>query len=167
MLQKRLGQLRDCNPITDIKMGVSIAANAVENGQKINSCSIIEIGTGRRLNMPISFWLLGVSSLLTIDLNPYLKWELVDKDLDFIKANSDQIKTIFPLELRPIDFEWRFEKLLKIGSSKQEITEILNLNYIAPGDARNLPLESDSADLHVSKSVLEHIPRETLIKILK
>lgn len=167
LLQTRLGQLLDCNPTQEVKTSVSIAASAVEHGQQINSGSIVEIGTGRRINLPISFWLLGISSILTVDLNPYLQWELIDKDLDFIKANSEQIKTIFPLEFRPQDFEWRFEKLLSIKSSKQELTEILNLNYFAPGNASNLPLDSDSVDLHISKSVLEHIPRETLTNILK
>lgn len=167
LLQTRLGQLRNCNPILDFKNGVSIAASALENGQQINSCSVIEVGTGRRINVPIGLWLLGASSIVTIDLNPYLKWELIDKDLDFIKANSEQVKAIFPLELRPKDFELRFAKLLDIDSSKHELAKILNLKYIAPGDASNLPLASNSVDLHISRSVLEHIPPETLKKIFQ
>ena len=77
-LQKSLGQLRSTNPIVSIKASILIAANAIKYGRKITGCSLLEVGTGRRINLPLTFWLLGISSIVTVDLNPYLKWELIE-----------------------------------------------------------------------------------------
>lgn len=166
-LQKSLGQLRDTNPTRSIKTSISIVANAIKYGQKITGCSLIEVGTGRRVNLPLTFWLLGTSSILTVDLNPYLKWELIEQDINYIKANAEKVKALFPKELCPPDFETRWQNLLQINSVPEELPKLLNLNYIAPGDARNLAIESDSIDFHVSNSVLEHIPSEVLSEILQ
>lgn len=166
-LQKSLGQLRHTNPIVSIKASILIAANAIKYGQKITGCSLIEVGTGRRINLPLTFWLLGISSILTVDLNPYLKWELIEQDLNYIKAHAETVKDLFSIELRPTDFETRWEDLLEINSVSQELPEVLNLNYIAPGDASSLAIASNSIDFHVSNSVLEHIPSESLNKILR
>ena len=165
-LQKSLGQLQDVNPTVSIKASMLIAANAIQYGQKIAGCSLIEVGTGRRINLPITFWLLGISSIVTVDLNPYLKWELIAQDINYIKTNAETLKALFPVELRSDDFETRWQNLLQINSIS-ELFQLLNLDYIAPGDARNLAIESNAIDFHVSNSVLEHIPSDILSQILQ
>jgi SAM-dependent methyltransferase len=42
----------------------------------------------------------------------------------------------------------------------------MNIDYMSPADAANLPLEAHSVDLHVSHTVLEHIPSDVLLAIL-
>jgi ubiquinone/menaquinone biosynthesis C-methylase UbiE len=41
-----------------------------------------------------------------------------------------------------------------------------NIRYIAPGDASNTGLSSESIDYHISNTVLEHIDRENIQKIM-
>ena len=166
-LQKALGQLKNVNPTVSIRASILLAITAIKYGQKIERANILEVGTGRRINLAITFWLLGVDSIVSVDLNPYLKWELIDRDLDYIKANNSSIKALFPLDIRPSDFEDRWKKLLKIESARKELIALINFKYIAPGDASKLSIESNSLDFHVSNSVLEHIPAEILIKILQ
>jgi hypothetical protein len=45
--------------------------------------------------LPVAFWLCGAEKIVTIDLNPYVRNELVRDMLFFIKMESDKIKNIF------------------------------------------------------------------------
>ena len=56
--------------------------------------------------------------------------------------------------------------LLGKGVSDKDLLRAMNIEYMSPADASNLPLEADSVDLHVSYAVMEHIPSEVLKAIL-
>ncbi len=116
--------------------------------------------------MPIAFWLLGAGEVTTVDLNPYLKYELIREDIKYIKRNEGETRQLFsevPL------VEERFLQLMGFDCSRlqlHDLVDMCNISYIAPGDAANLDLPSNSVDFHTSRNVFEHIPRHTLVSIL-
>tara|TARA_B110000003_G_scaffold161238_1_gene161319 strand:+ start:27403 stop:27726 length:324 start_codon:yes stop_codon:yes gene_type:complete len=103
----------------------------------------------------------GCKKIVTLDINPYLKLELVKDSLDYILKNKDEIQGIF----RSLLLKDRFDNLEHINSNncKFSISEIIDLcciDYIAPGDAGNSKLLDHSIDYHASYNVFEHIPKE-------
>jgi SAM-dependent methyltransferase len=116
--------------------------------------------------VPIAFWLMGAGSTITIDLNPYLKFELIRESLAFMRENEGSIRQLFGTLIR----EDRFADLLKLGSkqslSSAEFLDFCRIQYIAPGDAARTNLEPESVDFHTSFTVFEHIPGAVIEKIL-
>jgi len=165
-LQRRYGALRQINPRSQIQAAIQIAHAIQENGGSLPGKTCMEIGTGRRLNLPLVMWLLGTDRVITVDLNNYLKYELIADDIVYIQSNTDQVLQNFD----GLDYQAsRLSQLLEFDTRKQSLDDLLtlaNIHYEAPADARNLTLKENSIHYHVSSNVFEHIPREILVEIL-
>ena len=73
----------------------------------------VEIGTGRVPLVPLAFWLMGAEKIITVDINPYLKIQLIKKSLNYISENKDEITFLFG-SLINID---RLNKLLSFNNN--------------------------------------------------
>jgi hypothetical protein len=126
-----------------------------------------EIGTGRTPDVPIAYWLMGAKGTISIDLNPYLKGELLQESIDYIVENKDEIETL----LVPFLDRQRLSELAKLRNSAnittESILDLCQITYIAPGDASKTNLEDKSIDFHTSYTVFEHIPPDVLRKIVR
>jgi SAM-dependent methyltransferase len=126
-----------------------------------------EVGTGRVPLVPLAYWLMGAARTITIDLNPYLKVELVRESLDYIHANQSEIKALFGTLMQ----QRRLQELLDFRSresfSLEACLRLCSIEYIAPGDAARTGLPDRSVDFHTSYTVLEHIPPQVLERILE
>lgn len=166
-LQRQFGGLRAVNPLAAMRSAVEIACAIANHGGRIPNSSFLEVGTGRSLGLPITMWLLGADRITTVDLNPYLKYELICEDLQYIRAHPTEVLELFGnLELD----KDRFRRLLEFDTSLQDQRDLLamcGIQYLAPMDAANLPLDDASVTYHVSNNVCEHIPQETLVAIFK
>jgi hypothetical protein len=142
------------------------ACNRIEKIERsFVGATFLEVGTGRRINTPLAFWLLGAERVITVDLNPYLKEELVKNDLDYIQKNKIEIQNLFEGRI----FNDRLNSLLNFIRSEYNLVDLLkfiNVEYVSPGDASQLPLSSQSIDFHTSYTVFEHIPPEILKGIM-
>ncbi|MCP5046718.1 MAG: class I SAM-dependent methyltransferase [bacterium] len=165
-LQRKFGGLRTISPVSRMKAGVEICKRIVKQGKHPKDKAFLEVGTGWRLNTPIALWLLGAGRIYTVDLNPYLKYELIIEDLQYIKRNEEEILEIF----RDFDSfdKSRFDSLMGFDSSApvEEFLEMCRIEYISPGDARSLYLEPKTIDFHISNNVFEHIEPSVLSEIL-
>lgn len=117
--------------------------------------------------VPLAYWLMGAERTITIDLNPYLKEELVAETLSYICDNEEVVSNLFG----PLMDEKRFSELLAFSRNSQptlsEFLDLCRIEYIAPGDAANTGLPEHSIDFHTSYTVFEHIPLDVLRQILK
>jgi len=165
-LQRYLGELRDPDPILALMGGAAIADNIVGNGQSVESKTILEIGTGLRLNVPLALWLCGASRVVTVDLNPYLKPKFVMKDVSYIRGNRGRIIGLFGKHAEQPIFQERFNCLCRTCTDIDTLIKAANIQYLAPADAAHLDLESRSIDCHVSHTVFEHIPPDIILAIL-
>jgi hypothetical protein len=81
-----------------------------------------EVRTGRTPMVPLAFWLMGARSTITIDLNPYLKPELVRESVDYIEANQSEIVKLFGDRL-----EWqRLDALLRFGRDEEILATVFS-----------------------------------------
>ena len=116
--------------------------------------------------VPLAFWLMGARRIITVDLNPYLKGELVRESLEYIDANRKEVTALFGEALR----QERMDELLQFtrpgAFSLKRFLDLCCIEYDAPGDATRSGLPAGSIDFHTSYTVLEHIPPEVLSQIL-
>ncbi|TWT17251.1 methyltransferase domain-containing protein [Luteimonas marina] len=164
-LQRRFGGLRDIDVEDKLRQGIEVAATAVGEGLPVRGARVLEVGTGRRLNLPLSLWLQGAASVTTVDLNPYLRPELVEEDLRQIRDERERVERLFGDRLD----QDRLRRLLLLADDfdLQRVLDTCSIRYLAPGDATRLAdLADGSIDLHVSYEVFEHIPGPVLEEIL-
>ena len=79
-LQRRSGGLRRVDLSHRLKMGLDLMECIVRQGRSVESGVFLEIGTGLQITLPLVLWLCGASEITTVDLNHYLKAELVGGD---------------------------------------------------------------------------------------
>jgi len=161
-LQRRMGALRHSNPIEGLKSGIRMVGYISRQGHSVESRTIVEIGTGRRMNVPISLWLCGASEISTVDVNPYLNERLVLADIAFMRDHRKDVRSLFEDGACVSFSDDRFDRLLHPWKSLKAVLEATNIRYSSRADPGRLNLPSGSADYHVSYSVLEYIPVEAL-----
>ena len=165
-VQRNLGALRRINPSKRLSDGVSVFEHICAQNQTAEHKTFLEIGTGWRLNLPIALWLCGASRIITVDLNPYLKTELVLEDISYIREKQQDIKQLFGRRSQEPLFLERFDRLLKAPSRLGYLLDMMNIQYLAPADAACLDLQAETIDYHVSNTTFEHIQPEILEKII-
>lgn len=165
-IQRNFGNLKKVNPIGGLNYGIKTWKLIQECGYCPIGKVFFEVGTGRVPIAPIAYWLMGAKHCFTIDLNPYLKIELIRESLKYISDNKEEINKLFG----PLIFENRLDSLLQFyKSSPLSLNTFLNfcqIDYIAPGDAAKTKLNNQIIDFHTSHSVFEHIEPEVLIQII-
>lgn len=166
-VQRHFGGLRRVNPSSRLTAGVDIWKRILEQGLSPSGKVFLEVGTGRVPLVPLAYWLMGARKTITIDLNPYLKEELILEHLQYMSNNEESILNIFG---SLIDQERFFNLLALVRTKKVSINDFLNLcqiDYIAPGDAADTKLPEQCIDFHTSYTVFEHIPPSVLVDIFK
>ena len=166
VLQRAWGSLRRVNPLAGLESGIRILTGIEDLGRSIENAVVLEVGTGRRVNVPLALWLCGAAKIITVDRNPYLKPKLIREDLIFIRNNTAVIQALFGRRADRDEFQRRLELIARDGMSVPQLLEATGIQYLAPLDARALPLEGGTIDYHVSNNVCEHIPPTELGEIL-
>ena len=166
--QRRFGGLRSACPKSRLQAGLDVVCLIEKERRTVSGTTVLEIGTGHQINLPIALWLCGADQVITIDLNRYLKAELVRRDLSYIEDHTDEIVSLFGERASEPVFQRRLAVLLQRKTwNLSQLLESMNIRYLAPADAARLDLEKHSVDYHVSYTVLEHIAPETLIRIFR
>jgi SAM-dependent methyltransferase len=146
---------------------MEIVSRIERQQQTITGKTILEIGTGHQVGLPIALWLCGAAQIITVDLNRYLKVELVRNDLAFIRERKQELMQIFGAHAQEPEFRERLAALAEVtDGTLDQLLHAMNIRYLAPADAAHLDFPDGSIDYHVSYTVLEHIPPATLIRIL-
>jgi len=110
---------------------------------------------------------MGAESTITIDLNPYMKTELVAEHLRYISENEHEILALFGSLINKNRFNDLVSFRTKSRASATELLNLCNIVYVAPGNAANTRLPEQHIDFHTSCNVFEHIPASILVDILE
>ncbi len=165
-LQRHFGGLRRINPVERLQAGIETWEQIKQLNHSPIDKIFFEVGTGRVPMTPLAYWLMGARSIVTIDLNPYLKTELTKECLQYIADHMEEIQAMFGSRLN----RKRFDALLYLQRQDdfnlQNLLDLSQIKYIAPGDAARTGLNPGSIDFHTSFNVFEHIPRDVLLAIL-
>ena len=166
-LQRRMGGLRAAKPDRAVRAAVEIAAEIQHHGRQVKDGTFLEVGTGRTVTLPIILWLLGAKRVITVDLHPYLKSELVADEVAYLQSHSGELFDVLAEhDLQPD----RFQRLMNVSLPRYALAaalEMCSIEYTAPADASRLPLADGAVDFHVSTNVFEHIPPDSLSSILR
>jgi hypothetical protein len=138
---------------------------AAATGFDIRGKTVLEVGTGRMVDLPTGMWLAGAGRIVTVDANPYLSQKLISEARSILRQHPAKVTAIFD-GAGDAPFQERLSILLGTGVSDEGLLRAMNIEYLAPADAARLPLAPDTVDLHVSYAVMEHIPAEVLEAIL-
>lgn len=165
-IQRGVGTLRSVEPTAGLLDGLRLVDAIRAAGRETEGASVLEVGTGQRLNVPIALWLCGVRSIVTADRTWYLRSSLVRRELTFIRTHRATIEAMFRPHARPEFFEPRFALLTREGLRVPALLAAAGIEYVQR-DVRTLPLADRSVDIHLSNNVLEHVPRADLVAILR
>lgn len=165
-IQRHFGGLRQFHPVSRLSAGIETWRLIEKLGEDPKGKVFFEVGTGRVPLAALAYWLMGAKKIITIDLNPYLKAELIEESLCYIANNKGEILRQFGSLIQ----ENRLNKVLNLSRgasfSTGEFLDLCCISYIAPGDAGNTKLLYGSIDYHTSYTVFEHIPPTSLKKII-
>ena len=159
-LQKRVGGLRSFDrelaaKIEDWRLMVGHLRSV---GLAVSDTRFLEMGTGWYPTFPFSLFLGGARSVVTVDLNRYLKPELAlrmtEGLADFLPVIAEATGRAEP------EIAGAHRELLaavRRGASLEDATGGV-VSYHAPSDASATGLPAASLDVVFSNSVLEHVP---------
>lgn len=134
-------------------------------GQDISGRRFVEIGTGRRVDLPTGLWLLGAESIVTVDVNRYLTGELVRESVRWVRGHPRTVARVFGPHTDTACFRERHARLLAAPEDLVEYLAMIASRYAAPLTTR-LPVDDHSVDFHVSHVVLQHVRHEELAALL-
>lgn len=166
-IQRNFGGLKRANPISRLTAAIETWKRIQRQGYTPSGKVFLEVGTGRVPIVPLAYWLMGAEKTITIDLNPYLKAELISECLQYTFENEEEILSLFGslLDKRRFDEVLAFSRDSHFSASA--FLDLCRVDYVAPGDAADTCLPDRSIDFHTSYTVFEHIPLEVLRQILE
>ncbi|MEM9186549.1 MAG: methyltransferase domain-containing protein [Planctomycetota bacterium] len=163
--QRRFGGLRRVDPKSRLRAAAETWRRLANAGADPVGKTFFEIGTGRMVTVPLAYWLMGAERTVTVDLNRYLKPELVRESLQRIAQERDAVETIFGGLVDP----GRLDRVSELAPAPafdcEAVLREIGVEYHAPGDAARTGLPDASIDFHTSFTVLEHIPPAVLAAI--
>jgi SAM-dependent methyltransferase len=118
-----------------------------------------EFGAGWDLIGPFAMWALGIDHQTVVDISPHVKLELVNDTIARFANHTTRLAQTLGGPLRAPD--------ARIITSPGELATRFGIAYLAPQDARTLPLTEHSVDFVLSTFTLEHIPHDDIAAILR
>lgn len=153
--------------------GVLALIRAVEAVRPMSGASVVEIGTGRILNVAILSWLAGAERIVAVDKRIDLDPRLIASQIDYCRANrawlTEELSKLKTGKAR------RLERLLSLDARtpKKLTGRILTLCRVErilrtdAGHIGDVDIPGGRCDVHLSNGVLEHVPPDELPGILK
>lgn len=167
LLQRHFGSLRQTpDPLPMLRAAAEIVGELRQMGIETAGKRVMEVGTGRRLDIPLAFYLCGAESVDTFDLNSYLREALVMGSVrEILRAREAAMKI-----LGPVAGEAALAKRLDVIAGAENLRDLCartRLTYHAPADASRTKLADGAIDIQFSYTVFEHIPGPVLEAILR
>jgi SAM-dependent methyltransferase len=136
---------------------------AEQAGCSVRGKTLFELGTGWSCTTPLGLWLCGADRVITVDVNPYLKEQLVLKEVRYIVEHPNEITELFGDYSQTSMFQKRLQELCrKPPRTLQELLARSGICYWSRFDARRTSLAQGAVDFYFSWYVLQHIPPDVL-----
>jgi hypothetical protein len=166
-LQRMLGRLRDPErPLMMLRIAARLVRELRELGLDLHGKRVLEVGTGWRVDIPIGLYLCGAKSVDTYDVHRYLKPRLVMEAVTGLAKRRQLVLETFAPLTDAGELERRLDALLgapDVGA----LFRLTGIEYHAPADATRTGRPAGSVDVHMSFSVLQHIPYDTLLALFR
>ena len=167
LMQRFGGSLRSArDPRPYLQASASLLGDLQKCGVSALGKRLMEIGTGRYLELPIGMFLAGAGSVLTVDVHRLLKERLVLDSVKQMVANRREVIGYFDNVADVREVAARLDSLASVHSLP-ELLQKASIEYRAPADATNMALPSGSIDWQFSYTVFEHVPPDVLVGMLR
>lgn len=143
-----------------------LASRVIDHGGRLEGAHVVEVGTGWVPLAPLGFWICGAARVTTFDLNPFLIPSLVTHCCRWIADHRDEAAAIWRGLCTEGDVLEKIEIISQLKDRPEELLKVAGIDYRAPADAATSDLPDASIDIHYSGNVFEHIPPESLCRIL-
>lgn len=127
------------------------------NGISVEGATVVEIGTGWIPIVPLIYRLAGAAEVISVDQERLLDARQMCHAMEYIEQNIERIASRSGLS------GWHAPVYPKANDLEAMLAD-QRIRYLAPANLLTLP--EASADLIVSRAVLEHIPPRLLMKII-
>lgn len=172
-LQRHFGELK--RPRFDMRFNAAleIVGLLAEHHDGIEGKRVLEVGTGRTVDVPMALWLMGAGEIVTVDIARLLRPELVAESYEYLHATWATLRPRFVALADERLVDERFAILGRAvggGVRSAELEEVLgtmSVDYRAPADATALDLPDASFDVMTTFVVLQHVPPEPMKAILR
>jgi hypothetical protein len=166
-LQRTVGLLRDPErPVRMLRIAARMARELRELGLDVRGKRVMEVGTGWRVDVPIGLYLCGAKSIHTYDLHRYLKPRLVMAAVAELAKRRQLVLETFATLTDPDELEHRLDALAR-APDVRALLRVAGIEYHAPADATRTGRPAGSVDVHMSFTVLQLIPYDTLLAVLR
>lgn len=162
-LQRRFGALRQVDYDKHLRRAADIAEVLRQQALPLAG-RYLEVGTGWVLGTPLGLWLAGATEVVTVDLHPYLREELVLGLLAYLRQQEATVQALYPW-VPPAELRRKLQ-VLAACRSLPELWAAVPIRYLAPADATRLALPAAGFEYHYSTNVLEHVPASMLTGLL-
>lgn len=152
--------------ITDLRLCSRLLQLVVQSGVKLAGARAMEIGTGWGLNMPMVLFVCQAQSIKTYDLHRLLNARMVLGQIAVIREQRREVREILLPVADEREVDRRLDALCQL-KSLDELLDLASIEYYAPADATDTGLPDHSIDIQVSKTVMEHVPQEVIVRLLK
>lgn len=130
-----------------------------DNNNDLTKIFSFEFGAGYDLVVPLIFSFLNLNKIYCVDIKYKISAFLI-KDILIRLASSNEFKN-------PKAEKNSFSTVINASNIKKVLMEDFNIHYEAPMDAATTNLPDKSIDLIVSNATLEHVPKDSIRRILK
>jgi hypothetical protein len=166
-LQRMLGRLRDPQrPLMMLRIAARLARELRELGLDLHGKRVLEVGTGWRVDLPIGLYLCGAKSVDTYDVHRYLKPRLVMEAVAGLAERRQLVLETFATLTDAGELERRLDSLLA-APNVRALFRVAGIEYHAPAHATRTGRPAGSVDVHMSFTVLQHIPYDTLLALFR
>ena len=146
-----------------LEQGLQMIEMLRRTGAKIEGASVLELGSGWKPVIPLLFRAAGAGRVILTDSEQLLDARLLAETARLLSMEADQIS----VRLRVAPGAVRSALDANSSGDLEKCAAKLGLVYMAPTDARDLPLSKGDIDIIISRAVLEHIPRTILLQIFR
>lgn len=161
-IRRKFGQLKKPLEANGIYTANDLCNRIERLGFDAEEKVFFELGTGWVPYTPLFLSLMGAKHIYTCDLVELVEEEILFELIDTLISKEKQNEFKFKEE--------RLKNLIAMNDpsrySKQDIFRKMNITYLID-DASSLNLDSNVIDYYFSRSVLEHIEKNSLKRIIK
>ena len=166
-LQTTLGNLRDFEANVDAKVIADWLVQMEhmhELGVHPQGLDYLEVGTGWYPTLPICYSLAGARSCRTYDVTRHLTSKMTFRMLRRIEIH---LPAIAEASFRPLGEVQAAYSSLCNTNTVEKLLHTAGIEYFAPHDAADSGLPDSSVDVVFSNSVLEHVPADAILRIMR
>jgi hypothetical protein len=165
-LSNTLGEHRDFRQhVADkIRDWTNLVSYMAEAGCRPNGLRFLEIGTGWFPILPVCYSLAKAAKVDTFDLIRHLHSR---RATQMVSLLQDHLPAIATAGCQSLEDTMEGYRRLQSAATVEEMFRLARITYHAPGDAIRTGLAAESVDVVFSNSVLEHVPGQAILQMMR